>query len=925
MLHRLRRDWPLVGIVLLLVAGCADSRRIRFSEETLDNGLHVVYAPLHQAPVVHVRVIYHVGSKDERPDRQGFAHLFEHMMFRGSAHVRPEEHMKLIGSVGGYSNAFTSFDQTVYVNTLPSNQTELALYLEADRMASFKVSPEIFDTERKVVFEEWGRKQNQPYGSIYEDFLKLVFTTHSYRWTPIGDMDHLRNATAGDLQEFFNTYYVPNNATLVVAGDIDTGEARRMVHRYFAWIARGGQVQRLARPEPPQTAERRGEAAQVVPAARMVLGYQVPGIKSDDLYPLQMLSSILGEGAASRLDAALVNNPQPLCRSVSVGDWSLEDHGVMLINAMVLAGRDPQEVETRTRQAIAQVLANGVTEEELSRVKMQARVSEVTQRQTAENLAAQLGSAAVFLGNASRVNTDMARIEAVTVRDIHAVARKYLVDHNSTVFWVKPAAKPPQPATAPVTAPATAPAAPARVSPRAVSFPADYPQKPPISAQTIRPSFQKGTQSLIDGIRVIVMPDSRLPLVTWSVTMRRGSHAQPSGKEGLGALTTALMERGAGELKYLDFSRDLESHGITIDVSDGGDYTRLSGSCLVDQLEHAILRSRQVLRSPRFDADEFARLKEQTLNDLRQKYESPESVASMELAGAIYGDSPLGRRSSPASLGAITLADIRGYYERICQPTDAIVVVAGDVSVARGQELAARLIGDWKGASLPAVGYDFPPAAAARRIVVVDRPEGKQSLIRMAVRAYGLASDDKFAGSVMDRILSHGISSRLGRYVRAEKGYAYSVWGMFQPGRQAGQFTAGTETSFATTADALEAMFKVFSCIGAVNVTDEELSETKLRMAGAMVMGMQTVQQQAGYRVDGILNGYPIDYYDTYPARIGQVTADEVRQVAQRWLRDDRMTIVVVAPASAVAEPLKRLGDVQVVPMPSRRGPASKP
>src|SRR5829696_1649774 len=197
------------------------SQKIEFVQETLDNGLRVIYAPLHNAPVVHVRVLYHVGSRDERADRQGIAHMFEHMMFRRSAHVAQEEHMRLIGSVGGNSNAFTSFDQTVYVNTSPANHLDMALYLEADRMASFKVSEDIYKTERKVVAEEWRIRQNRPYGTMYEDFFRNLFTKHSYRWTPIGNMEHLRAAAVNELQDFFNTYYLPNNAVLVVAGDID--------------------------------------------------------------------------------------------------------------------------------------------------------------------------------------------------------------------------------------------------------------------------------------------------------------------------------------------------------------------------------------------------------------------------------------------------------------------------------------------------------------------------------------------------------------------------------------------------------------------------------------------------------------------------------------------------------------------------------
>src|SRR5438874_1561428 len=243
----------LIGCLLCLTGGAntADVKKINFEKETLDNGLRVIYAPMHNAPVVHVRVFYHVGSKDERPDRQGFAHMFEHMMFRGSAHVAPEEHMKRIGMVGGNSNAFTAYDQTAYVNTIPANQLQMALYLEADRMSSFKVSDDIFKVERVVVSEEWRmRYANTPYGTMFEDFVKTAYTTHPYRWTTIGNMDQLKAAASSELQEFFNKYYIPNNACLVIAGDIDEAKTKEWVHKYYGWIPKGPDIKRDIPQEP---------------------------------------------------------------------------------------------------------------------------------------------------------------------------------------------------------------------------------------------------------------------------------------------------------------------------------------------------------------------------------------------------------------------------------------------------------------------------------------------------------------------------------------------------------------------------------------------------------------------------------------------------------------------------------------------------
>jgi len=271
-------------------------------------------------------------------------------------------------------------------------------------------------------------------------------------------------------------------------------------------------------------------------------------------------------------------------------------------------------------------------------------------------------------------------------------------------------------------------------------------------------------------------------------------------------------------------------------------------------------------------------------------------------------------------VAAITLEDVKAFYNAIYRPNDAVFIISGDVTVSRGLKLAERLLADWPAAALPEVDYALPPAPAARTILLVDRPEGKQSTVRMGLRAYDLHDDAKYAGALANRILSYGIDSRLGKYVRAKKGLAYRVRGTFQPGRHAGTFAASVDTKPESTAEAVEAMFEVFTRMRRDLVTDEEIAEAKLATTGSMVMGMQTISQQAGRRVEGILNGYPVDYYDRYPDRVAKVTKEAVREVMQKHMSTDEMAIVVVAPAEAVKEQLERLGKVTVVPMPARRG-----
>ncbi|HLL90417.1 MAG TPA: pitrilysin family protein [Tepidisphaeraceae bacterium] len=885
----------------------------------------MIYAPLRTAPVVHVRVLYHVGSRDERPDRQGFAHMFEHMMFRGSAHVPPEQHMKLVGNVGGNSNAFTSFDQTVYVNTLPSSHLDMALYLEADRMASFKVSEEIYKTERNVVAEEWRMKQNRPYGNLYEDLLARVFTTHSYRWTPIGNMEHLAAAPVNELQAFFNTYYVPNNAVLVIAGDFETAAAKEMVHRYFGWIPRGNDVPRDIPPEPEQTEARAATVPQRVPLPMVLLAYKLPPYKADENDALSLVADVLGGGESSRLDQLLVTNDKPLAVNVFANAMALEDGGAMIVGATVLQGKDPKQVEAMLRGAIEDVIATGVTQAELDKVRTQARVQIVKGRQTAENLASELGKEALLAGDPNRVNTELARLDAVTTVDLRAAAERYLAPHRATAMTITPdptgatakaAATQAAAAATQAVAPRTAP-----VTPRVVEFPRDYPTSPPAAAIPAGRPFDKGTEFAVNGVRTVVLSEHRLPLVTWGLTLRRGSHADPKGKEGLARLTAELLQRGAGGLSYQQVAEDLDRRGIGLSIDDQGDVTRISGLSTANELPHAIRRARAMLREPALSAEEFEKLKAQTVSGLRVSLETPTSVASNELNAALYGDSPRGRAPTPASVADVTLDDVRQFYQTYYKPTDAILTFSGDVTTEQGRAMAEQLLGGWaSGAPLPAVEYGAATTqAAGRRIVLVDNPGAKGAVVRMAVPAYDIRSDEKYPGAIASRVLTGGIDARLMKYVRAERGLVYSAHAIFSPTRHGGEFIAGTDNKPENTADAVRAVFKVLDDLRGGDVTPQELTDAKTRVAGGMLMQLQTKQAQANFRAEGILNDYPLDYYDAYPQKVAAVPAADVRDVMNRYVDPERFTIVVVADAKLVKDELAKLGEVTVVPMPGKR------
>ncbi len=907
---------------------------LAYEEETLPNGLRVIYAPLNNAPVVHVRVLYHVGSRDEKPDRQGFAHMFEHMMFRGSKNVPSEMHMKLVGVVGGKSNAFTSFDQTTYVQEIPSNQLEMALWLEADRMASFKVNKEVFAAERNVVAEEWRlRYANNPYGPIIGDFLKTAFKSHSYRWPTIGDMDQLRQSSVGELQEFWNKYYVPNNACLVIAGDVDLPKARAMVQKYFAWIPRGPEVVREIPEEEKQTELRRLEVfKRTVPVPTLVMGFKTTSYGSDDHVALDVLSRIIGGGRASRLNKLLVDSKDPSCVQSAGFNMQQQDYGLLAVFAAIIPGKNPKLVEETITKSLHELVSDGVTPEELERVRTQMRIDYIRRAETAPSIAGALGEAKVFGGDAALANKAAQRLETLTTEDVLNAARKYVNTDAMTVLYYMPdplgfrakreADKAEGMKTASVVDDGRV------VEPRAAEFPADYPTQAPKSSAAPTAKFKKGEEIVVNGIKVIVVADDRLPLVNWSLIFRGGSDAEPVGKEGLGGMATDMVRRGSAQLAYAALNEDLESRGISIEVSDGGDTTSVSGSCTSDQLDHCFNRAKDIITAPAFPEDDFKKLKQQAKTGLLQALADPQSVAERELAVTMYAPAPAGRVETAQSLDAITLDDCRNWIDQVFRKEGAFLVVSGDVTVEKATKLAEQLTSAIKDGKPPVADYTLPPATSGRRIILVDNAEGKQSNIRMAIPAYTVTSDEKYAGSIANRILSDGIESRLNKYVRAEKGLSYGVTGVFRPQRHLGAFIGSTDTNPETTGASIEAMFKVFNDLKAGEVGDTELGEGKSRITGGLALETQTIGQQTGRRVDVELNGYPLDYFDLYPQKIESVTAAQLKDVVTKYVDDGKITIIVVGPADQVKAQLEPYGEVTVLPMPMKRGnapPASMP
>jgi zinc protease len=434
----------VVAILFSMPFASAQLNEVEFVEYDLDNGLHVILHEDHSVPIVAVTVMYHVGSKNENPNRTGFAHFFEHLLFEGSENIGRGEFDKYIQNAGGRNNANTTYDRTFYYELMPSNHLGTGLWLESERMFHAKVDEKGVETQRQVVKEERRQRiDNQPYGSILEESMKRAFTKHPYRWSVIGSMDHLDAAQEEDYKQFYADFYVPNNAVLSIAGDIDIKEAKAMIKKYFGPIPKGKKS--IYRPdivEPALAKEVRDTIYDNIQLPAVVQTYRIPAQGTKDYYAVSMLSTLLSQGESSRLYKALVDEQE---KALFVGNFplALEDPGAALAFGITNMGVDPKDMEDAMDAEIEKVMNELIPEDEFQKLRNQVEADFITANSTIAGIAESLANYHMYYGDADLINTEIKAYMAVTREDIQQVAKKYFNKNNRVVLYYLP--KPAQP------------------------------------------------------------------------------------------------------------------------------------------------------------------------------------------------------------------------------------------------------------------------------------------------------------------------------------------------------------------------------------------------------------------------------------------------------------------------------------------------
>lgn len=427
--------------LLVLVTGLTfgQARKIEFTEYDLDNGLHVILHQDNTTPIVAVSILYHVGSKNEDPKRTGFAHFFEHLLFEGSKNIARGEFDKYITNAGGVNNANTSNDRTFYYEVLPSNQLELGLWLESERLMHANIEPVGVETQREVVKEERRQRyDNQPYGTILPELLKRAYKVHPYKWPTIGSLEHLNEATLDEFISFYKTFYVPENATLSIAGDIDIEQAKKLVAKYFADIPKGSkEIPRPKIVEPPQKEEVRDVVFDNIQLPAVIEAYHIPAQGTDDAYALEMLSTVLSAGQSSRMYKALVDD-QKKAFQAGAFPFTSEDPGLYIVFGIANMGVNVEDLEEAMDAEIEKMKTELISEKEFQKIRNQVESQFVQQNSSMVGIAEQLANYHVYFGDANYINTEIDRYMKVTREDIQRVAKKYLNKENRVVLHYLP-------------------------------------------------------------------------------------------------------------------------------------------------------------------------------------------------------------------------------------------------------------------------------------------------------------------------------------------------------------------------------------------------------------------------------------------------------------------------------------------------------
>ncbi len=892
---------------------------LRYRKHRLNNGLDLILLEDHRLPLVAVNIWYRVGAANERPGRTGFAHLFEHMMFEGSKHAGEKAHFLYLEAAGAsVVNGTTDFDRTTYFETLPSNQLELALWLESDRMGFLldTLDERKLETQRDVVRNE--RRQvieNVPYGLVQEEVFHQLFPKdHPYHASVIGSHADIEAAQLSEVRDFFQLYYAPNNASLAIVGDIDPDPTVDLVEKYFGPIPAGRPVPRPEVETPTITSEKRVTVEDQVELPRIYLAWITDPILSQADAECDLIARILAGGKSSRLYRTLVHDRR-IAQEVSAQQYSLALGSVFMIQATAKPGIDPQELEDAVRDQLQGFQREGPTRSELegSRNVIEASIIRGLEHLGGfGGVADRLNLYNHFAGNPGYLAQDLERYYRATPESLCELARRRLKREAGVVVYGVSGKKTIK--DVPKSQRASAPLVP---EPRKIPD-QDWRSLPPRPGPTRRMNLPVPEQfKLSNGLTVFWVEQHNLPIVSANVIVLSGSDRNPPNFPGLASFTADMLDEGTIKRSSFAIAADADRLGASLSTGSTSDCSYVALRTLAQNTESAFELLADVLLNPAFPPDELERVRHDRLTHILQQKDNPATVATKVLYQAIYGSAhpygylEIGTQESIRSLARDHLVE---FYRSGYLPSNSALVVAGDIKESELYTLASNHLAKWSGAVSNAK-IPEPAVRSERRIIIVDRPDAAQTVLRIGHIGTSRSSPDYVALEIMNTALGGLFSSRINMNLREKHGFTYGASSAFVFRRGPGPFVLATAVRTDATARALAEILDEMQRIRESEISPAELELAKDSLSRSLPALFETTPEIASSIGELFIHDLPLTYYHDLPSQIHSVSAAEVLRVARLYLRPDEAVIVAVGDRHKIEDQLAKLnlGPVEIL------------
>jgi len=867
---------------------------IPYERFVLDNGLTVIVHEDHKAPIVAINTWYHVGSKNEKPGKTGFAHLFEHLMFGGSEHApgRYIDGMERIGATD--LNGTTNPDRTNYFENVPTSAVDFTLWMESDRMGHLlgSLDQKTLDLQRGVVQNEKRQGENQPYGVTRQLLTQNTYPVgHPYSWTTIGEMADLDAASMTDVKDWFKTYYGPSNVVIVIAGDIDAKTAREKVTKYFGDIPAGPPVAHQEVWIAKMSGTHRQIVQDRVPQARIYKVWNVPEYGSADADYLDLVSDCLSAGKSSRFYKRLVYEDQIATDAAATVELR-EIGGQFVIRATARPGQSVSQVEKELDEELARFIKSGPTPEEMQRVKTQYQANFIRGIERIGGFGGKsdrLAQSEVFRGSPDAYKISLQRVHLATEEDLRAAAQRWL----SGGVYILQVDSFPEYKTASAGADRSKPPAPGT---------------PP---ELKLPKLQRATLS--NGLKIILAERHEVPLVNFTLASDAGFASDASTSPGTANLAMLVLTDGTRTRDALKISDELESLGATLKGSSNLDLSFVSLSALTTKLDPSLDLFADVVLNPSFPESEVKREQKLVLAGIDREQNAPATLALRVLPELLYGNghpygNPLTGSGTKESVAKLTREDLVKFHDSWLRPGNSTIVIVGDTTLAEVKPKLEKLFAGWKGGNPPAKNVKTVPVATKSFVYLIDKPGALQSVIVAGIVAPPRANPQNIAIEAMNNSLGGMFGARLNMNLREDKHWSYGVRTVLRDARSQRPFYAVAPVQTDKTKEAMIEMNKEFrGIVGDNPVSGEELNKIQANEILKLPGSRETLEALSQSIVDIVQFGLPDDYYDTYAGKVRALNASDVNAAAKEVVRPENLIWIVVGDRAKVETGIQEL------------------